>query len=305
MAISVGPMALCTYKPSSGAALFAPFAFDTAMTTPETSCRLCNAPTAQVFEKTLLGKHSVRYYQCSDCGCLQTETPYWLDEAYVPENEQYDTGQVQRSLQNAAFVRTLLKVCEVPASRVVDFGCGSGLAVRLLRDLGFDAWGFDRFSAPRLALGFQTEQLAGTDVFNLCEVAEHLDQPRKLMDELLAVRPALVVVQTGLLEAIDPDWPYLAPDHGQHIFFWTMKGWQMLAAHHGMVAFRLAGFTVLASSEMAGRLFDMPQGTFKPALAPLFQDPLPAMFADLATFQYRFAQADNTLLLANATQPVE
>jgi hypothetical protein len=44
------------------------------------------------FRHTVLRKYDVQYFQCGGCGFLQTETPYWLDEAYSSAIVTADTG---------------------------------------------------------------------------------------------------------------------------------------------------------------------------------------------------------------------
>ena len=49
-------------------------------------CRLCSGETSFVFNHKVLNKFDVKYYRCSNCESLQTEKPYWLDEAYEKSN---------------------------------------------------------------------------------------------------------------------------------------------------------------------------------------------------------------------------
>jgi hypothetical protein len=51
---------------------------------------------------------------------MQTEPPYWLAEAYLKTNERFDTGQVTRSIINAAFLSWLLSAAEAPSFRILD-----------------------------------------------------------------------------------------------------------------------------------------------------------------------------------------
>ena len=46
-------------------------------------CRICaTAIEHPIFSAELLGR-LVNYFECSSCSYVQTETPDWLDEAYV------------------------------------------------------------------------------------------------------------------------------------------------------------------------------------------------------------------------------
>ena len=55
-------------------------------------CRLCGDSTRRVHSATILGKYRVDYLQCESCELLQTEDPYWLDEAYQHPINVVDTG---------------------------------------------------------------------------------------------------------------------------------------------------------------------------------------------------------------------
>ena len=51
---------------------------------------MCNSNSDFVFSNKVLGKYDVAYYKCSNCESLQTETPYWLDEAYAENKEKFE-----------------------------------------------------------------------------------------------------------------------------------------------------------------------------------------------------------------------
>ncbi len=266
--------------------------------TDSISCRLCSAVSAYTFSKRLLDRHDVRYFLCGACGALETEPPTWLAEAYQPENERFDTGQVIRSLQNAAFLKMLMETIGLTASTAIDFGCGSGLLVRLLRDQGIDAYGLDAYAVPRLATGFVRTTLAGADVINLCEVAEHFDDPAREFNALFAHDPRLVVMQTAIQNTFSPDWPYLAPEHGQHVFFYSTGAIQVLAQRHGRIAVPLGGFVVFVHPGLAGRVVDLAQGRVHPELEARVGQALPRFLEGLLATGYRYAIEDNQRIAA-------
>ena len=59
-------------------------------------CRLCSSETAFQFRKTILQKYDIAYYECAGCGSLQTEVPYWLDEAWVVDSVRAPLSLVPR-----------------------------------------------------------------------------------------------------------------------------------------------------------------------------------------------------------------
>lgn len=262
------------------------------------NCRLCDGASLLSFRQKILGKYDISYYLCGECGSLQTEDPYWLAEAYDPINERFDTGQLIRSIHNAAFLNTLISYLQLDNQLVVDYGCGSGLLTRLLRDVGLDAWGFDSYSAPRLALGFQKKSLHDARIINLCEVAEHFDNPAKSFDELFANSPELLVVQTAIFEGPDPEWFYLALDHGQHIFFYSQKSIEYLARRHNMAATFLNGFIVFMKPIYLEKLFVNNPPSINANLQTLLMNAMPNFLNKLLMSGYKYAVNDNSLLKA-------
>jgi SAM-dependent methyltransferase len=262
------------------------------------NCRLCGGFAHLSFEQKILNKYQVSYYLCDECGSLQTESPFWLDEAYDPFNERFDTGQLIRSINNAAFLSALISYLQLESESIVDYGCGSGLLTRLLRDIGLDAWGFDSYSAPRLAIGFQKTSLEGSGIINLCEVAEHFENPAKSFDELFTHRPEILVVQTDIFETLDPDWPYFALDHGQHIFFYSHKSIEYLARRHNMAATFLNGFIVFFKPSYLERLFVPGSSRINVNLQNLLASAVPTFLSKLLVNGYKHAINDNFLLKA-------
>jgi len=254
-------------------------------------CRLCGAELTSVFRKFLLKNHDVQYFQCISCKAMQTEVPYWLDEAYDPSNERFDSGQVTRSILNAAFLNWLISVVELPSPRILDYGCGSGLLVRLLRDSGLDAWGLDRHSNPRLSLGFQVDNSNGFDVINLCEVIEHFDQPRTALDEIFKANPSLLVVQTGIMGEPDPSWFYLADFHGQHIFFLTVATVNWIASHYKRYVCIISGYLIFATEPAALRLIDLNASALRVAL-PNLPFEVSKLFGTMFSHPYRYPLID-------------
>ena len=62
-------------------------------TTAPCPCRLCGAAAEPTCVQRVLGRHDVRYYRCPACDLMQTEPPYWLDEAYARTGPSLDTRQ--------------------------------------------------------------------------------------------------------------------------------------------------------------------------------------------------------------------
>lgn len=259
-------------------------------------CRLCGGETQLIFNKQLLRKHDVSYHECSQCGSLQTQTPYWLDEAYVPANERFDTGALFRSLSNAAFLHEL-HVKLGARHAVIDYGCGAGVLVRFLRDAGLPAWGCDKYADSRLCIGFKLDMVPLDAVINLSEVVEHFVEPALEFDRLFAANPAVMVIQTGIYTAVGTEWPYLAPEHGQHIFFYSVKALQWIAERHNRVLLACGSYVLFVRHENLLHLLYRQGEEIKVALQDVSDESLSKFGSILIKAGYKNAAADNQNLV--------
>ena len=98
------------------------------MTNITTKCRLCEKLCSYQFSKQILGKYDISYFECTHCQSLQTEEPYWLDEAYGEEAEKYDTGKASRTLENFFTLPSLFNLLKIDIIKPsLDWGGGGGL----------------------------------------------------------------------------------------------------------------------------------------------------------------------------------
>ena len=200
-------------------------------------CRLCGGSTTEAFSRTVLGHLDVRYFRCDRCQSLETETPYWLDEAYeIGGHSDHDTGAVMRNLDKQAVVVSTLHALRLPRdSRVLDFGGGTGLLCRLMRDAGIDAWLYEPKGSRELSRGFEVDALdRHFDLVCSFEVVEHLTNPFVTLGELAAVAHSALLIGTQPYLGQLGDWPYLAPETGQHVFFVSPRGFSWFAAEVGL-----------------------------------------------------------------------
>lgn len=208
------------------------------------TCRWCGAAAVHRFDGPLLGKYRVAYFECSGCGSLQTERPYWLDEAYAEGNlASLDTGSAQRNLNNLGAVLALVRCLGLRSG--LDFGGGDGLLVRMLRDRGFDAHVVDRHAKPRYAMGYGQPDIAPSDLVTAFEVVEHFVEPARELRALMAAQPAAVLISTDIWQGQGPPWWYLAPETGQHVFFYTRQALEACAAEAGYSLQRVGGYWLM------------------------------------------------------------
>ncbi len=193
------------------------------MTSIKIKCRLCEQPSSFQFSKKILGKYDISYYECMHCQSLQTEEPFWLDEAYGEGAEKYDTGKASRTLENFFNLPSLFNLLGVDAATPsVDWGGGGGLLTRLLRDVGYNFFCYDLHLNSEFAQGFQwKKQTAKVQVVTAFEVVEHFSDPSIEWKKLFELNPDFVICSTEIYRKQREDWFYLSPLNGQHIFFYS------------------------------------------------------------------------------------
>lgn len=190
-------------------------------------CPICSSTMNHVFMAKILGKYDVSYYQCNGCGLLQTEEPYWVDEAYSDAIALADTGIIQRNLSIAAKLSVLLYYAFDPRESFLDVAGGYGILTRLMRDIGFDYYWDDKYCDNQLARGFETSSTR--NVFNVLtafEVFEHIHDPLSFINEIMKKYNAnTMIFTTELYEGKFPekDWWYYAFNSGQHISFYQSR----------------------------------------------------------------------------------
>lgn len=197
-------------------------------------CRVCGAPTTYLWHAPLL-KRQISYHECGACGYIQTEMPFWLEEAYSSAINDSDTGILARNQGCMERVLITLWMLGGKKQRVKDVAGGYGVLVRMLRDAGVDARWSDKYAQNLLARGFEDDGQHAALATSF-ESFEHFVQP---MDELKALLASAdsVLISTELAPEPTPaaqDWWYYGLDHGQHIGFYRRRTLEWMAAQHGM-----------------------------------------------------------------------
>jgi len=184
----------------------------------------------------VLRKHTVGYFRCPSCGFVQTEPPYWLDEAYSSALSSYDTGVMQRNLRNARVTASVIALLFPEAKGFLDYGGGHGTFVRLMRDLGFNFRWSDKYANNLHAQGF--DHVAGEhyDLATAFELLEHLTDPIGELSAILRYADNLLTTTILLPEpAPSPaEWWYYSVESGQHISFYTSAALKKTAKRLGV-----------------------------------------------------------------------
>ncbi len=203
------------------------------MKTPTDICRSCGNQSRFVQNGVVLDM-DVSYFECPDCGYVQTETPYWLERAYAAAINDSDTGILVRNQANARIVLATLLMLGRLDGKLVDCAGGYGILVRLLRDYGVDALWSDRYCENLVARGFEhTTETA--DLVTAFEAFEHFEKPAEELGKLLAIAPN-VLLSTEIIADPAPKqdaWWYYGKEHGQHIGFFRVRTLEKLARERG------------------------------------------------------------------------
>ena len=212
-------------------------------------CGLCRAPTTAAFTLRVRGSFDGTYERCDGCGSLQVRNPDWMGDAYRGAFTGEDTGAVQRTIYNQMVISWLYKLLRLRRSAsLLDFGGGEGLLVRLLRDIGINATFHDRYGSGAFASSFRHDGEPSVVVTSF-EVWEHFLDPSESIDEIFRLAPRHVFISTLLYRGEGPDWWYLAPGHGQHVFFYTRAAMDLVAQRFGYHSYVFKGTYILFTRE--------------------------------------------------------
>lgn len=202
-------------------------------------CKICQSPSKEIFYATILQKHSVAFYQCTTCQFIQTETPFWLDEAYSSAITKLDIGYVGRNFLLAEITKFILTNYLTKTGTFLDYGGGYGLFVRLMRDRGFNFYRQDVYCENIFANYFDISDLdvARNQTFNVLtcfEVFEHLADPMKEIENMFKVSDSILFttqLQPKNRMESEKDWWYFSTETGQHIAFYSKRTLQFIAKH--------------------------------------------------------------------------
>ena len=222
------------------------------------SCNICGGKVSQAFTAEVLRKYQVAYFRCDSCGFIQTETPYWLPESYASAINEIDLGPVNRAVTGSDLVEgVILSMFDKDAS-FIDFGAGYGVFVRMMRDRGFDFYWHDRYCENLFAKHFVARPDTTFELLTAFEVFEHLPNPLAEIEEMLGYSKNLLfstqLVPEGMQAA--GDWWYFAPEHGQHVSFYTVEALKVVAkAFNLFLATDGVGTHLLSQRPVSNRLF--------------------------------------------------
>jgi hypothetical protein len=206
------------------------------------TCRLCDGQLVAKFNREVLHKYDVRYFECDQCSSLQTESPYWLNAAYNSSLSILDSGAAQRNLKNLSAAYLISKLYGVRDA--IDFGGGDGLLCRLLRDYNVNCYVKDKYAVPTYSQGFSVPDFTTPNLVLAFEVLEHFATPASELENLFQSKPKVLLASTGIYAGQHADWWYLASESGQHVFFYSEKAIRMVAKRFGYSSLMSGGFVL-------------------------------------------------------------
>jgi len=217
------------------------------------ACRLCSGPTESKFQLEILAKYKVSYFECRDCGSLESQRPYWLDETYANPSDGLDVGRAQRVVMTSLISAYILERLGTPKERIsIDWGGADGLFTRLMRDRGFSFLSYDKYQKSSFAEHFSVGDPGSVKpaAVTMFEVFEHLADPGTELGEVFSLKPDVLIFTTEPYKGQGPDWTYLVPRNGKHVFFYSGKALEWIAERYqyALAWFGMVG--VYASQEL-------------------------------------------------------
>jgi hypothetical protein len=201
-------------------------------------CKVCGSDSAPLFTKLILRKYKVGYFRCVACAFMQTEEPYWLAEAYASPLARCDIGLVARPLANAVLTRNVILNHFDPRADFMDFGGGTGLFTRHMRDNGLRFFHYDKYVDNLFAPFFGVADRVGdakVELITAFEVFEHFEDPLAGIEEIFGFGDSIffsTVLQPADVTALR-DWDYLSELSGQHVSFYSARSLKVIAERFG------------------------------------------------------------------------
>jgi hypothetical protein len=203
------------------------------------TCKICNNALSSCFNALVLKKYDVMYYQCVNCQFIQTDSPYWLNEAYSDAIAKSDIGLINRNLIIAPILSSLISYYFNKKGRFIDFGGGYGMLTRIMRDKGFNYYRFDPYCENIFAKNFDLTSAGPEPDFELLstfEVFEHLAEPVTELEKMLKWSSNIFFsteIHPDKLSS-PADWWYIMPETGQHIAFYSIKSLRLLGERYNL-----------------------------------------------------------------------
>jgi hypothetical protein len=214
-------------------------------------CRVCGGESQYIDKACILNKYIVSYYLCYKCDFLQTENPYWLNEAYNSSINVSDTGIIQRNIVLSKSIGTLLFFVFNRKAKFLDYAGGYGILTRIMRDMGFDYYTTDPYTTNLVARGFDNVP-DKIELVSVLECFEHFEYPSVELDKILKYSRNVFFTTQPRPMRLPPfnEWWYYGLEHGQHIAFYTPKTFRFMAKQRNLNYYHILNYHLITAKKL-------------------------------------------------------
>jgi hypothetical protein len=205
-------------------------------------CCICDKHVEYHLTLTLLNKYDVNFYRCSQCGFIQSEDPYWLEETNArPASliRRIDAGRKGRAAKNAKFMDGFLKNNKVSPEKYLDFGSGEeALFANEMRELGYKYYAMDGLYPPDNDIKGTWRMKYGA--ITAFETFKHLVDPRETFGRLAKKTNTIIIgtQRASFSQPPGPEWDYFNRRWGAHVSLYTLKSFKILGEEFGFKSVR-------------------------------------------------------------------
>lgn len=241
-------------------------------------CKICGSEVNLLFKSLVLSKYQVSYFKCPNCEFIQTEKPFWFDEAYNNAITDLDVGLVSRNLSFSNVIENIIKNNFDVSGKFLDYAGGYGLFVRLMRDKGFDFYREDKYCKNIFAKNYDLEDLGVKNKFELVtafEVFEHLEDPLMEIEKMFKYSDTVIFsteLQPSQNIKSNEEWWYFTPETGQHIAFYSAKTLEYIAEKLHFSFYSIGNMHLMSKKKFKGDPFlSVNGGDYKNEMLSLIQ----------------------------------